>query len=165
MPSAETVFDFRRPEALVSWESVSDPVMGGVSRGTIKGDEVGAIFAGTVSLENNGGFASVHAPVDKGVLAGCGSICLRCCGDGRQYSLRLREDEAFDGISYRCDFQPPADQWVEVELPLADFRPVFRGRELTTAGPLQAEDIIRLGFLIARQPGTFALRIEWIKMI
>lgn len=164
MPSARRLFDFRDGEEADAWTAVSDPVMGGCSQARMSrdGDGVG-VFAGTVSLENNGGFASIHRPLPSGSLAGAKALLLRCMGDGRRYSLRLRQDAEFDGISYRLDFTPEAGHWQEIELPLDQFRPVFRGRELTTAGPLRPEKIIRLGFLLARQPGDFHLRIQWLE--
>ncbi len=45
------------------WRIVNDGVMGGLSssKATIKDDKI--IFSGNVSLENNGGFASLRSPV------------------------------------------------------------------------------------------------------
>ncbi len=157
------LIDFRDSATLADWHSVSDPVMGGVSEASMRWREAGyASFLGTVSLENNGGFASVYAPLEKGVLAGADALELNCRGDGRRYSLRLRKDDAFDGISYRLDFTPLPGHWQQIRLPLAEFRPVFRGRELTSAPPLQAGEVVRLGFLVARQPGEFSLDIQWV---
>lgn len=163
MLSPRRLIDFRDPAILEDWRSVSDPVMGGVSEATMRWRDAGyASFLGNVSLKNNGGFASVHVPLEKGMLAGADALELNCRGDGRRYSLRLRKDDAFDGISYRLDFTPLPDQWQLIRLPLSEFRPVFRGRELTSAPALQAEEVVRLGILIARQAGEFSLDIQWM---
>ena len=63
-----TLIDFSNASA-AGWQIVNDSVMGGISRSTLQLHEDGyALFSGTVSLENNGGFASVRtraqAPMD-----------------------------------------------------------------------------------------------------
>ena len=73
--SSDRLIDFAAgPEG--RWMVVNDGVMGGVSRSTIRrGDDVGtAVFEGTLSLENNGGFASVRTPIEPGVLEGAAAI-------------------------------------------------------------------------------------------
>ena len=58
---AMTLFDFDSADAVSGWFSVDDRVMGGVSVSQMRyaGDGV-ARFSGDMSLENNGGFASVR---------------------------------------------------------------------------------------------------------
>lgn len=164
------LFDFRE-SAPESWHSTDDPVMGGRSHSNLlRCESQTAIFTGHVSLENNGGFASVHAPLRQGTLSGCRALVLCLQGDGRRYSLRLRQHDAYDGIAYRQDFatrdfSAEAEQWQEITLPLARFDAVFRGRDLPSAGPLQPGRVEQIGFLIGRQPGDFALRIRWIAAI
>ncbi|MEX1198970.1 MAG: CIA30 family protein [Pseudohongiellaceae bacterium] len=148
------------------WCSTDDPVMGGESRSNMEeGPEETVVFAGHVSLANNGGFASIHRPLEQGLLSGYGALSLRVCGDGRRYSLRLRQEEAFDGISWRQDFDTRAGEWQTVVLPFSGFRAVFRGRELPTAGPLDLPRVNRVGLLIGRQPGPFRLRLRWIQAV
>ena len=55
------LFTFDKPEAAKPGETVNDGVMGGRSAGRFKitGDKK-MEFSGTLSLENNGGFASVR---------------------------------------------------------------------------------------------------------
>lgn len=158
------LFDFGRPGEPDLWRAVDDRVMGGVSASQVIGIGGGlAVFCGEVSLENNGGFASVHAAVRKGILEGCQDIRLHCRGDGRTYSLRLRQDDDYDGISWRCDFTPAAGEWQAMSLPLKAFRPVFRGRELTTTDPLDPAQVRQIGLLIAnRQAGPFRLELTSI---
>ena len=57
-----TLFDFSKPDAAQAWQPVNDGVMGGVSDGRFKITDQGTMeFFGTLSLENNGGFASVRS--------------------------------------------------------------------------------------------------------
>jgi hypothetical protein len=59
--------------------------MGGVSHSRLRHDAAGhAVFEGVVSLENNGGFASVRSrPLDLGV-PGAANYSLEVRGDGKR---------------------------------------------------------------------------------
>ena len=60
------LFDFDSEEKSGQWYIVNDGVMGGISESEITlNDDGTATFRGDVSLENNGGFASVRALVDE----------------------------------------------------------------------------------------------------
>jgi len=90
-PTEVTLIDFSNTSAN-SWQIVNDNVMGGISRSSFRMlDEGYAVFSGIVSLENNGGFASVRAqsrqPADLSTFKG---LSVRVLGDGKTYCLRLR---------------------------------------------------------------------------
>ena len=122
------VFDFRNAQKRGDWRIVNDDVMGGISRSKIFfNDSSGAIFQGTLSLENNGGFASTRTMPRAYKLSGYNGIKVRIKGDGQDYQMRLRTNGRFDGISYRHHFATEAGKWITVELPFIDFVPVFRG--------------------------------------
>ena len=54
------IFNFNNPESGKTWVSVNDNVMGGISEGKFKiTQEKTLFFYGSLSLENNGGFASI----------------------------------------------------------------------------------------------------------
>ena len=56
------LFQFDKPEAGTAWMTVNDGVMGGRSDGRFRINENKRLeFYGNLSLENNGGFASVRA--------------------------------------------------------------------------------------------------------
>ena len=56
------LFGFASPNASADWQAVNDGVMGGVSDGRFRiTDRQTLEFYGTLSLENNGGFASVRS--------------------------------------------------------------------------------------------------------
>ncbi len=166
-----TLFDFSGGPRAVSasgngsvdsWRSVDDRVMGGVSRSKFHQADSHAIFEGVVSPENNGGFASVRAVLSEELPGTTQHVWIEARAEATSYYLNLRTDEAFDGISYRVDFAPTAD-WSTIELPLADFRPVFRGREVLDAPPLRPERIRQIGLMIAdKQFGKFQLMVRAI---
>lgn len=56
-----SLFNFTSSTDIKTWYIVDDVVMGGRSSGTFTLNEDGhGVFAGNVSLENNGGFSSVR---------------------------------------------------------------------------------------------------------
>ena len=159
------VIDFSQPEARASWQIINDGVMGGISRSEIAFTEHGSgLFQGVLSLENNGGFASVRQSGRSIDLSRYDGLQLQVTGDGRSYQLRLKTDNRFDGVSYRYRFTTKPGKQITVSAPFADFEPVFRGRIVPDALPLDPAKIEQIGFLIADQKaGPFRLEIEWIK--
>lgn len=171
------LFLFDRPESVVTWSAIDDRVMGGVSRSALRFDSAGhALFAGTVSADNNGGFASVRSAVvwqaggrfDRAGFdaSGYGAIELEVRGDGHRYKLALRTDRSFDGVNYQAAFDTSAGTWSRVRLPLADFQPTWRGRPVPDAPPLREARIEQVGLMIAdRQFGGFELAIRRIRTL
>jgi NADH dehydrogenase [ubiquinone] 1 alpha subcomplex assembly factor 1 len=159
------IVDFSLPGEEKRWEIVNDVVMGGVSKSqlSITPDKT-ALFRGEVSLENFGGFASVRTYPQDYQLESYKGISIRIKGDGKRYRLRLRTDDKPDGIAYQALFNTKSGKWINVNLPFKDFIPVYRGRMVSGASPLEPSRIQRIGFMIAdKQAGPFNLEISWIK--
>ncbi len=162
MPKA--LFDFTDPSAANAWHAIDDRVMGGISRSTLRHDPAGhAVFEGNVSLEQNGGFASVRSsPGDRG-LPGAQACLIELRGDNKQFKLSLLTDDGFDSPNYQASFASKGTDWQTLHVPLADFRASFRGREVTDAPPLAPARIRQVGLMIAaRQAGPFELHIRRI---
>ena len=91
-------------------------------------------------------------------------MLLQVRGDGKEYQLRLRTDDRFDGISCRYQFTTQKGIAQTVRASFTESEPVFRGRIIEGAAPLVPERVQQLGFLIAdKQAGSFRLEVEWIK--
>ena len=152
------------PKETKDWSPVNDTVMGGVSSSAIvQASESVALFSGTVSLENNGGFASVRSRPQLLDLSGYQGIQVRVRGDGKRYQFRIRTDNRYDGPTYRTSFETTRGEWTVHKLLFSDFVPTFRGRILKNHPPLDPTGIQSFGFLIAdKQKGPFALEIDWI---
>ena len=165
LPDARLITDFSNLAAQ-QWIITNDTVMGGKSSSQFQINKDGnGVFLGTVSLENNGGFASVknHEQIN---LTGFKSILLRVLGDGHRYSFRLQtgEDESIHQWFYEQRFQTEADKWADIELPMTDFEPTYRGRTPEDVPSLDPSAIKRYGFLISdKQEGTFRLEIDSIR--
>lgn len=165
-PSDGVLFDFTRGDATVEWSAIDDAVMGGISRSRLSYTTDGyAVFEGEVSLANGGGFASVRCrPLPLG-LAGATACRIEVMGDGRRYKLNLRTEDAFDGVNYQIRFDPPANEWLTISLPLTGFAPSWRGRPVPDAPRLDPAHIGQAGLMIAdRQAGPFRLAIRRISL-
>ncbi len=159
------LFDFAGPEAAHQWQAVNDGVMGGVSDGRfrIAPDKIMEFF-GTLSLENNGGFASLRTkPADVDIKAG-DTIVVRVKGDGREYVLNLYTKSRRMAFSYRAPLPTEKDTWTEVSIPLADFVPTSFGRQVQGMGPVAPDEITSIGFMLSdKKAGPFKMQVEWVK--
>lgn len=164
MNNERTLFNFSDNKSSTSWVSIDDVVMGGVSNSSFIIKDGFGIFSGSLSLENNGGFASVRAISINNDLNGYEGLKIRVLGDGNTYKIRLRTDDNFDGVAYQINFETEKNEWIELSFPFEEFVPVFRGRKVNNADSLNPENIKQLGFLISdKQEGDFELKIDWIK--
>ena len=163
-PARETcLFDFTQASK-ATWQVDNDDVMGGVSTSTFHITNGVAVFCGELSLENNGGFASVRTLLAQSDLGNASEFVLRVRGDGRRYKFTARTDSSFDGPLYQSSFTTTKGEWQEVRLPLKDFAPSFRGQVLNGEPPISARKLTSIGFLISdKQAGRFELEIAWIK--
>jgi monofunctional biosynthetic peptidoglycan transglycosylase len=141
--------------------------MGGVSNSDIQQTEHGTgVFEGVLSLENNGGFASVRVVLGRHDLSAYAGLDIRVRGDGRTYQLRLRTDNRVDGVAYRAQFETVESEWITARLPFDEFLPTFRGRTLSDVQPLDASRIHQVAFMLAdKNPGPFSLEIDFIGLI
>jgi hypothetical protein len=158
------LFDFQAAESTADWSAIDDAVMGGISSSRLRHDPAGhGVFEGVVSLDNNGGFASVRSHPAALGAPGATSYVLDIRGDGKRYKLTLRTDDSFDGVNYQAAFETPRDQWTTVRLPVSEFRPTFRGRVVAAAPPLDPGRVRQIGLTIAdRQTGPFVLAVRSI---
>lgn len=158
------LYQFDSPETAGRWAIVNDSVMGGVSESDLALSENDTLlFAGNLSLDNNGGFASVRSvPNTLGITDEAG-IRLTVRGDGKLYHLRLYAPDRRD-VAYEAAFQTVDNEWQTIELPFATFEPTFFGQVLTDYRPLAPDTIEGLGFMLKEyQVGAFALEVAAIE--
>ena len=143
------LFDFGNPGSVNDWAAIDDRVMGGVSRSRLRYDPEGhAVFEGQVSLERNGGFASVRSSPGARGKPGAVTCAIEVRGGGKQFKLNLLTDDGFDSLNYQCGFTPNGDDWQTIQLPLRAFRATFSrtrragraGARLGTDPPGRADD-------------------------
>lgn len=155
-----TLFDFTDPSAASAWHAIDDSVMGGISRSTLRHDPAGhAVFEGTVSLERNGGFASVRSSPGERGLAGAKACLIELRGDNKQFKLSLLTDDGFDSLNYQASFVPKGTDWQTLQLPLADFRCWRRSIQVPlAAGALQTRSVRpQRGDALSRGEASYSL--------
>ena len=163
--SERILFDFQAPNNSPAWQIVNDDVLGGVSTSCFQIlTNGGAVFSGVVSLENNGGFASVRSGPARYNLMTCGYFVIRLRGDGRRYKFTARTETGFNTPLYQCAFVTKRGEWEEHRLPFKQFIPTLRGGVLSGEPPLDPAKVTSVGFLISdNQAGPFQLELAWIK--
>ena len=150
---------------LENWNIVNDDVMGGISKSYLSlNEENNLIFSGNVSLRNNGGFASTRMGLDRESLNGIRSFKIKFRGDGNIYKLRVRQNNR--RAAYSSNFKSVKDKWLEVNIPIDDFTPSWRGYSYSSYPAIETEKISSIGIQISdKQEGEFKLEIKYIKAI
>ncbi|MEM7801082.1 MAG: CIA30 family protein [Chloroflexota bacterium] len=160
--SALRIYNFEENRELIRWIIVNDSVMGGVSYSTGILDDGNVLFQGELSLDNNGGFASIRGPIIPN-LSEFSGLRMRVRGDGRSYYLRLRDVYGGNGLAHEELFVTSDEEWVIVEIPFADLAPVVRGFDVDRPS-LDPSQLVSIGFMLReKEEGPFKLEIDWIE--
>ncbi len=165
-PIIPPVFDFVNPDAAAGWSVTNDTVMGGVSSGELAWTEGVLMFTGELSLDNNGGFASMRSPrIDPQLViewANRAGPRLRIDGDGRTWTVEVRTDDDSGGWISSVATSP--DGSTDAELPWSSFAPVTRFLDpRETQEPLDPSRIESLAFyLVDGNEGPFRLGVRSI---
>lgn len=156
--------DLADPAAVAAWTTVNDPVMGGRSTSTVAFGDGGLVFSGTISLDNNGGFASARGPFDPGIggrASGATSLGVRALGDGKTYLVKVETGQPW---SYIQRFATEAGVRRSYDLPVGGFEPVGRFLDPVPAAPaLDPSGIDRISvYILDKQEGPFTLVISGV---
>jgi NADH dehydrogenase [ubiquinone] 1 alpha subcomplex assembly factor 1 len=147
----------------VAWAVVNDGVMGGVSNSQFSTRRGIATFNGTVSLENNGGFASIRstsalAPFPPSAT----KFQLRVKGDGKAYQFTVDSNAGW----YWFTMTPEKGKWTIITVPYAALVPVTRFGEPTERVRFDGtQTVSRLGILISnKRAEKFSISIDWVAL-
>ena len=161
---AQTIFNFSKNAQLNNWYVVDDGVMGGRSKGSIRQDQEGhVVFAGQISLKNNGGFSSLRYRLPEPISTqGVTQVVLKIKADGKDYQFRVT-DQIGKRYSYITTFTTNGS-WQEIVIPLNSLYPSFRGRSLNM--PNFSGDVLQeITFLIGnKKEEDFELLIDSITL-
>jgi hypothetical protein len=173
------IFDFSPREAAAPrqaiatlWGALDDVVMGGVSTSGLKLTATAALFTGTVSTANSGGFASIRTRnLDPALdLSSYSGLRLRLKGDGNRYKFLLRGGAGWDSLAHAYAFDTVVDTWMVVDIPFDQLVPTLRARTVPNAAPLDRRQIYSLQLMLSKfeydgrlnphfTPGGFALEV------
>ncbi|MCG9642135.1 CIA30 family protein [Vibrio sp. Isolate34] len=157
------MIDFTQANEHKNWTATNDNVMGGISTGGLIYNGGMSQFKGELSLENNGGFSSISRSIEY-LSSEMDSVELTFVGDGRTYQLRFTTWKDGYRTNYKHNFETIKGEQLKKTFQLKDFQAVFRGRLLSGAPELKAQDIKKIGFLIAdKQALPFELNLIQIQ--
>ncbi|KAK8053922.1 hypothetical protein PG996_013223 [Apiospora saccharicola] len=189
------------PWSAKAWTASDDRVRGGKSQSYLDCPSEGggkAVFHGTLDITALGGagFASQRTVDDRAppqpqqhwdlsAYDGVRLKVLRQGGDGKKYTLTLKDEEVYkrpDGrdqstISWEYDFVSPTegdgsgkdgdDQVLYV--PWADFKPTYRGKPKPDAPGLDLANVRRISLMMrsffGQQEGAFRLEVAYIAAV
>lgn len=179
---AELLFDFTTETNVDDWNEVSDTVRTvGKSKAvlTLQTTQLfqHAIFFTLLNPQPNGaGFAGVETTTNLD-LSTFGNIEICCRGQGRNSNYKIvLEHKGLDtngSVTYEQFFTAPMSNtdFSTVVLPLTNFKPYYRGREVPDAEPLDTANITMFGlqiyggvYLPIKQKGVSALEIQTISV-
>jgi NADH dehydrogenase [ubiquinone] 1 alpha subcomplex assembly factor 1 len=146
------------------WRIVNDGVMGGLSssQAIVKEDKI--VFSGNVSLENNGGFASLRSPVKDYNFEKFSGFEVKIKGDGKRYSISMKETTYFTGLFYTSTFETKKDEWITVTIPFDKFKSYYFGREVNADKKIPLNNIKEISLVIGdKQEGSFKAEIEYLR--
>lgn len=157
------VFDFSKKEKISNWSITNDSVMGGLSSSKMTVNDQGeGVFSGTVSTNNNGGFAMTRLPVNIVLHANMSKLIIKLKGDGKKYQFRIKSKNE-QRFWYVQSFQTSTKK-EELELPLSDFYASFRGNNLDIEN-FSAKEIKEIAILIGnKKDEEFKLKINNITL-
>jgi len=147
------------------WRIVNDGVMGGLSSSKVivKNDKI--MFSGNVSLENNGGFASLRSPVMDYNFEKFSGIEIKIKGDGKRYSISMKETTYFTGLFYTFTFETKKDEWIVVLILFNQLKPHYFGKKMKSGKQLTTNNVKEISLLIGdKQEGNFTAEIDYIKL-
>jgi NADH dehydrogenase [ubiquinone] 1 alpha subcomplex assembly factor 1 len=161
----QVLLNFEDSKSIRNLRTINDSVMGGRSVGRYRlTDKKMLEFYGRLSLENNGGFASIRLPSGNLNLKKGDILILRLRGDGRTYNMNLYAQQNLGGISFRQSFKTLPNKLIEVKLPIDKFIATWRGRAFPKQ-KLTPGDVTGLGFFLGdKKEGEFNLQLESISV-
>jgi NADH dehydrogenase [ubiquinone] 1 alpha subcomplex assembly factor 1 len=147
------------------WRIVNDGVMGGLSssKAIVQDDKI--IFSGSVSLENNGGFASLRSPVKDYDFSKFSGFEVKIKGDGKRYSISMKETSYFTGYFYTKSFETKRDEWIVIQIPFNQFKLYYFGEKTNSSKKNPIDKIKEISLLIGdKQEGNFEAAISHVKL-
>jgi NADH dehydrogenase [ubiquinone] 1 alpha subcomplex assembly factor 1 len=147
------------------WRIVNDGVMGGLSSSKVivKDDKI--IFRGNVSLENNGGFASLRSQIKDYNFENYSGIEIKLKGDGKLYSISMKETTYFNGYFYTNSFETKKDEWIVAQIPFNQFKLYYFGKDTNSSKKIPLDNIKEISLLIGdKQKGEFKAEIDYIML-
>lgn len=147
------------------WMIVNDGVMGGLSESTVTITKNSLLFKGSISLKNNGGFASIRSSNQKFDLSKYTNVKIKFRSTGRDFALRFSGSDLYFKPNYKHHFSSSSGEWEIAELKMSNFKEYTMGRVSNSImGQEKLENIIMIGIILSdKKEGPFELEIDYIE--
>jgi len=163
--TSQYIIDFGSSSDSQKWTTVVDGVMGGKSTSDLMELNNSILFSGEISLENNGGFASLRGVRNYENLSDYSTVEIKYRSIGQDFALRLLKHEAFYLPYFKHGFETTNWDWKTVSIPLdlfSEYRLSDKTGNSITSDELQK--INRLGIIVSNKiEGEFKIEIDYIK--
>lgn len=157
--------DFGKKTGGQDWNVVNDGVMGGMSNSTAELTSSSLLFKGSISLENNGGFASIRSKKSSIDLSEFTTVKIKYKSSGRNFDLRLAVSELYYKPNYKHQFGSTTGEWEIAELKLSNFKQYTMG-QISGANISEKElkNVLRIGIILSdKKEGPFKIEIDYIE--
>jgi len=163
-PGEDLTFDFGKKSG-DDWRVIVDGVMGGLSTGEKTLNKNSMIFSGSISLENNGGFSSLRAPMGTYDLSPYKTLEVRYRATGGVFTLMMETNRQFYFPYYALMLESTGEEWKTVKVNMSEVIEVKMGKP-TGDNMTQKEmaEVIRIGFMkLDKKVGPFEIEVDYIK--
>ena len=149
---SQTLYNFPE-QGKGKWRIQNDVIMGGRSESQLKmTTESEAHFTGRVSLENNGGFCSIHQTSEKEpfiISEESEAFILNVKGDGKDYNFRIRTPKGRHSYAQTFSTHNNGD-WETITIPFKSMQATYRGEEVDVPN-YNGENVVEMQFLIGNK--------------
>ncbi len=164
--SSTTVYNFIE-QGKGKWRVQDDVVMGGRSDSQLKMTEDSrAEFSGRISLENNGGFCSIHQTSEENpyvIAENYKAFVLVLKGDGKDYNFRVRMPKGRHSYAFTFSTEEGTD-WERIIIPFDLMEATYHGEPVDVPN-YQGENVVELQLLIGnKKEETFKILLESIEV-
>ena len=109
------------------WSFFTDGVMGGLSEGKVKVDQINNIpcyrMIGNVTTENNGGFIQIRSLINPTIrVTDYQGIYLKVYGNNKKYFLHIRTAFTVAPWQYYAYSFNVQSNWIEIKAPFSNFK-------------------------------------------
>lgn len=157
-----TAFTIDFGQTTQNWQVVNDTVMGGRSQSQVKYTNNSVVFTGTVSLENNGGFASFRSPYGQWDLTSYTTLTIRYRSKGFDMAWTMKDQRPYYMPSFKGKLPNTQGAWSTVTFDLRALDAYRLGKPLGyQLSNKELKNIIRMGFISnEKRAGDFELEID-----
>lgn len=164
--SNKTIYDFIK-QGKGKWRVQNDAVMGGRSNSQLQMTEDSrAQFSGSISLENDGGFCSIHLTTEEipyVIAENYSAFIIILKGDGKDYNFRVRTPKGRH--SYGFTFSTgEGNDWERIIIPFNLMEASYHGEPVDLTN-YQGENVVEMQLLIGnKKEEAFKIFIKSIEV-